>query len=138
MNRALAAGVCVAALCCACGERAPRYTLQQVMFQVDFFDKNIESALAAEGGAAEALRRAEELALWTRDPAFDEYVEKRLKGDPRSFAARRAEFDRGVEDLVTALRAGELAAAREVHGRLRAQCDACHAEFRPELLLKAR
>ena len=122
-----------------CGDPAPLYTLQQVMYQVDYLDKAVAAALARPDGAAEALAKAEELARWTKDPAVEAYTgTRKFSGDPASFARQRADFDAALERLLAALRGSQLEPARAAHAGLRAACDACHAEFRPQLLLPAR
>ena len=119
----------------ACGESAPTYTLQQVMYQVDYLDKALAVALQNPGGASEAAQKVDELAGWWKDGAFARQLESsKFSGDRGSFSARRKDFDGILTELGSALGTGDLATAQAVHARLRATCDACHAEFRPELL----
>ncbi len=143
MHRARAPGIPVLILALpfasACGESAPRYTLQQVMYQVDYLDKALTVALQNASPQGEATRRAEELAHWWQDGAFTRHLESaKFTGDRASFAARQADFARILGELSGALATGDMQAAGAVHERLRASCDACHAEFRPQLLLPAR
>ncbi len=121
-----------------CGASAPSYTLQQVMLQIEHVDKGLVLALeTADAGAARG--RAEELVRWWQDRAFAEHLgSPRFLGDRGSFDARRSEFASMLAELTDLLRAGDLPAARAAHERLRAACDSCHAEFRPELLVPRR
>jgi hypothetical protein len=127
--------IVLALLAAACGESAPRYTLQQVMYQVDYLDKAILAALEQPEGAVAGKQKTSELVYWWQEAPFEQHLGSvRFRGDRASFEAKRGQLASVLNDLEAAFGAGDLALARAVHARLRATCDACHAEFRPELL----
>jgi len=137
-TRRLAPYLIACGLVAACGAGGPHYTLQQVMFQIDYFDKDLIIALERHDGTEAATQRAGELATWFEDPAFGEYLASaRFQGDPALFRKRKDALLEQLAELRARLAQGDREGAVQTHVRLRAACDACHADFRPDLLKQA-
>jgi hypothetical protein len=118
----------------ACGRREPTYTLKEAMYQVDWADKHLKELLITGGNAVDVASRAQEMALWIRDPSFERYIDgPSFRGEPMRFHASRAEFEAKLSELILAARAGEIAAASRAYAPMRMACESCHKEFRPEL-----
>lgn len=122
------------ALTAACGESTPRYTLQQVMYEIDVSKLRLEEALILPEGLDSARAHAAGIERWLGDPAFEFYVEsQRFPGDRGRFAALRNDFDVVFAELSGALAAGNLDAACEAYPRMLGACTECHEAYRPGL-----
>lgn len=116
----------------ACGDGAPRYSLKQVMLEVDHYDKEAQRTLADPSAAAVPLR---EIQRWMADPAFEGYAESRWNAElVQGFAEKRALFRSLLDETLRAAEAGgDGTDFIRSYGRMRSACDICHATYRPEL-----
>jgi len=128
----LAAGSLVAIsllLLGACGEGGPRYTLKQVMVEMDWSSKELMTQLSDPPAATENLVKIRD---WMQDGAFARHASQRWNDErSRAFEAERAKFTVMVEEVLATARSGDTAALLTAYGRMRLTCEVCHATFRP-------
>lgn len=104
------------------------------MYQVDWADKKLKELLLDGGRAEDVARRAQDMAVWIRDPSFERYVDAlSFRGEPTRFHASRAAFEAKLSDVIRAARADDIAAASRAYAPMRVACESCHKEFRPEV-----
>ena len=119
----------------ACGEPPPQFTLQQVMLEIENGRKDVERLLATSGSIEQARASVESMSWWSRDAAFDRYLERPdIPANPERFPALRAEFEARLEELSLALEKGDDTQARALYPAFVSSCDACHAVYKPDLL----
>jgi cytochrome c556 len=119
----------------ACGEPAPQFTLQQVMLEIDNGRKDVERLLATSSSIEQVRESVESMSWWSRDPAFDRYVERPdIPANPDRFPALRAEFESRLAALSVSLEKGDEPGARALYPEVVSTCDACHAVYKPDLL----
>jgi len=116
----------------ACGGEEG-YTLQQVMYQVEYEEQAIEAALET-GDLATVASSATAMGRWCADPSFAAEVQTRsFTGDADQFLALRADFLGRIDRLASAASSGDAALTMQGYAALRMACEVCHARFRPEL-----
>lgn len=124
--------LCAGALAlAACGDRTPRYSLQQVMYQIDFQEKALRQA-AFDQDLAGVQAAGNEIRRWMQDPAFERYLARPdLPKDRAAFEELRAHFDGKLDELLGMAERGDDAGVRASYGGMRMSCDICHRDFRP-------
>jgi cytochrome c556 len=112
-----------------CGESKPRYSLQQVMFQMQYEQQALEQSLERP---QDALERARALRRWSQDPAHEAYAETRgFRGDPAEFTRLREAYHQELDSVIGAAETGDTRALVPAYNRMRAACERCHLKFRP-------
>lgn len=116
-----------------CGSKGPPPpTLREVMFEMDYADKDLQRDLGDPDALPRLLESARRLQRSMEHVAFDEYVRQRsFRGDAEAFARERARFDQILADFVVRVEAEDVAAVVGSYGRLRMSCEVCHQRFRP-------
>ncbi len=133
LGRAPATAALVLALAGACGSKGPPpLTLRQVMFEIDYADKDLQKVLGDPEAMGRLLESARRIQRWMGHESFDGYVRERsFRGDPQEFARERARFQQILDEFVGRVEAGDASAVVGPYGRLRMSCEVCHQRFRP-------
>lgn len=115
----------------ACGDEAPRYSLQQVMYQIEFEEQAMRQA-AFGGDLAGVLEAGSEIRRWMRDPAVERFLQRpNLPKDRAAFEELQAYFDGKLDELLGKAERGDIDGVRAAYGGMRMSCDVCHRDFRP-------
>ncbi len=121
--------VCLIVL--ACGERKPRYTLQQVMVEIDYRDKALMKQLADPTAALINARKIEE---WMRDPSVERHLSKKVRAEDRAlFGDFRRDFDLHLAAVIQSAEARDVPGIHTAYARMHMRCELCHKKFRPGL-----
>lgn len=114
-----------------CGGGAPRVSLQQLMYKVDWEAQRLQAALG-RGDLREAATAASTLQSHLEDPTVEGWLQRpRLPASPELFREHRAAFLAALQRVASSVDAGDLGAANMAYARLRMQCEVCHRDFRP-------
>lgn len=116
-------------LAVACGESEPRYTLKQVMLEMDWSDKQVQSKLKRPAEAVEELRK---IRTWLDDGAWERYGGNRWNAERiAAFEKERARFVQIFDGVIRAAESGDVGAFGEAYNRMRPVCEMCHSTYRP-------
>lgn len=126
----------VLALACGGGGAGakPRFTLRQVMFEIDRADKEIQASVGDPGKLPRALESARTIDLWMRDASFGAYLGgPTFRGDPAAFETQRSAFRAILDELIQSGERGDAVGFARTYPRMRMTCEVCHLAYRPEL-----
>ncbi len=116
-------------LAVACGESKPRYTLKQVMLEIDWSDKQVQSKLSRPTEAVEDLRK---IRTWLDDGAWGRYGDSRWTAERKAaFEQERTRFIQIFDGVVGAAESGEAKVFGDAYNRMRPVCEMCHSTYRP-------
>ena len=133
LSLGLAAVLALLGMTAGCGESGPRYSLKQVMYQMEQDQLAAEKVLGDPDGVPALLERLRSIELYSDRAYFEAYSKRPVfAGNPARFFELYDQYRARLDEALAAAESGDPGAASMAWARLRMSCEVCHVEYRPE------